>query len=204
MAFRLYLVPSVGDGSSSANARRPKYFADGQISPAPVWSGLDYGFEPAFIVGSNLTPSAETFVTGQADVTDFPSDLDAGLQGGQVNALKSELEAFNIPAAWITGGMTWRAIARTVLNMFAFMGRYGVVYANANGTAAPPIFGGAITLNSTFGDLSATVQSAILATAADLELSTAGLTSGTSIRSMLKSLSDQTGDRSYDFNGNVV
>lgn len=182
MAFRLYIVPVIGDGSK-ANARRPKYFADGTISAS--WSGMDYGFEPWMVVGADLSPADDAFVIGQPDGMALPLDLDTQMSAQGVTTVQTKLEAINIPADWVTTAWTWRAMTREVLAMCSILQRFNGVHGNTR------MFGGAVTLDSTIGSLSVAVRNDLITTATSLGLDTGGITGPTLIRTAWKALADQ-------------
>jgi hypothetical protein len=209
MAFRLYLVPVVGAGTR-ADARRPKYFASGEDGTGTTgavtgaWSAMDYGFEPWMVVGADLSTADDTLVVGKADVTALPVDLAPTLTGPQVTATKNKLDAMNVPDQWVTTSLTWSQVVRTVLGVFSFLQRYGAIYADQNGTPAPTLFGGGVTLNTTFASLPLAVRSALSATAVDQNISTAGVTGSTTVRVLLKLMADAYQSRQYNFNGTLI
>jgi hypothetical protein len=185
MAFRLYLVPVIGAGTSP-DPRRPKYFDTATVS----WAGMDYGFEPWMLVGADLAPADDAALVAQPDAMALPFDLSPTLTAGQVTTVQTKLEAANLPAGWVTTALTWRAVVRIVCGMFQFLQRYGRVFADANGFAPPSIFGGTVTLNTTFGALPAAVQNALVDTAISFEIPTTGLTAGTTLRTILRAMAD--------------
>lgn len=200
--FRLYVVPIVGTGSHS-DPRRPKYFTDGTI-PAATWSANGYGLEPWTIVGADLPSADDITIAGEPDVAALPFELNTQLTTGTVTSIKTFLENANIPAGWVDTTDTWSVVVRGVLGMFAFLQRYSGIYADQNGTAAPSIFLGGVTLATTFGSLPAAVQAAMLSTAGDQNISTSGLAAGTTLRVILKFVADSYSARSFDFNGHIV
>lgn len=196
MPFRLYLVPVIGTGATKDDARRPKYF-----ETLTDWSAMDYGFEPVMVVGASLTVSDDASIIAQPDVTALPFDLAPTLTGGQVTAVRNALEALHIPALWVTTADTWIGVVRSVLGVFSFFQRFGGIYATQTGQVPPSLFGGGVTLNTTFGSLPLAVRTALLETATSFSLSTAGFTGGTTLRVLLKALADAFGVVPYNFNG---
>lgn len=197
MAFRLYIVPVIGTGTRT-DPRRPKYF-DGLI-----WSGMDYGFEPWFVVGADLSPADDLTIGAQPDAFTLPFDLSPVLTALQVTNVQNKLEAINVPAGWVNTSLTWLQVVRTVLGMFSFIQRYGAVYADANGTAAPSIFTGGVSLSTTFGSLPLAVRNALTTTAQSFNISTAGLTASTTLRTILKAMADNFQGQAYNFNGTMI
>jgi hypothetical protein len=119
MAYRLYIVPTIGAGTIGPppDPRRPKYF-DGL-----KWDGMDYGFQPIFLVAADLTPAQDASIVANPDVDALPFDLSPTVGGGNVQAARNALEAALIPAQWINGQMTWLTVARMIGGMFQFMQR---------------------------------------------------------------------------------
>jgi len=199
MSFRLYIVPVIGSGSGTHDARRPKYF-----ETLTNWSAMDYGFEPVMVVGADLSVSDDASVIAQPDVTALPFDLAPHLTNPQVTSVRNALEALHIPALWVTTADTWIGVVRSVLGMFSFLQRFGGIYAEQTGQVPPSIFNGGVTLNTTFGGLPLAVRTAMLSTADSFGLSTAGLTAGTTLRAILKNLADAFGAQPYNFNGTLL
>lgn len=203
MAFRLYIVPVVGTGAKS-DPRRPKYFTDGTIAASSVWSAMDYGFEPWMVVGADLSTSDDNLIVGKVDALALPFDLAPNLTSQQVTNVQSKLETANIPAGWVNNTLSWLTVVRTVLGMFSFLQRYGVIYGDTNGTVAPSLFAGGVTLSTTFGSLPQAVQNAMVSAAQSFGISTAGLTAGTTLRVILKALADNFQGQQYNFNGTLI
>lgn len=202
MAFRIYIVPIIGTGAHG-DPRRPKYFTDGTIAAA-TYGTLTYGTEPRMIVGADLPSGDDVIIVGKPDVLAFPFDLAPTLTGGQVTAVRNALEAANIPAGWVTTADTWANVFRGVAGMCSFLSRYEGVYAEQTGTAAPSLFAGGVTLASAFSSLPAAVQTALIATAQDQGISTAGLSGATTLRTILRSMADHYSQMVYNFNGVIV
>lgn len=199
MPFRLYVVPTTTNAKGSIV---PKYFGDGTISA--TWSANGYGDEPWTVVGADLSNADDATLVAAADVKTLPFDLSPQLTAPQVSNIQTFLENANIPAGWVSTADSWAAVVRGVLGMFAFLQRYAAVYASANGTAAPSIFLGGVTLNTTFGSLPVAVRNAMTATATDQGISTSGLAAGTTLRVILRFVADNYSARPYDFNGILV
>jgi hypothetical protein len=202
MSFRLYIVPIVGTGTKS-DPRRPKYFSDGTLIN-PTWSGIDYGFEPWMFVGADLSAANDALIVSEPDAFAIPFNLEANLTNPQVNSVKNKLEAINVPAGWVNTTLTWRTVVRTVLGMFLFQQRLGGVYVETNGGKPPQLFSGGVSLATTFGELSIAMQAAIVATAQSFGFSTAGLTSNTTLRVILKALADNFQNQEFNFNGTLI
>jgi len=196
MAFRLYLVPVIGVGTS-LDPRRPKYVAGG----ATPWAAMDYGNEPSMIVGADLSPTDDAALAGQPDVTALPVDLSPLLTPANVTAVQAKLEAAHLPAGWVNTTRTWRDVVRIVLGIFSFLQRYAVVYAQAQGSVAPSVFTAGVTLDTTFGSLPAAVQTALTNTAISFGIATTGLMAGTTVRAILKAMADVFVDAPFVIGG---
>jgi hypothetical protein len=201
MSFRLYIVPKIGDGTK-ANPWRAKYFADNTLSPRPTYSSMDYGFEPWFVVGADLSAPDHSTIAGEPDAFALPTDLDATLTVGQVTSVQNKLEAINVPAGWVNTSLTWRAAVRIVLGMFSFIQRLGALL-NAGQTLGVPFFG-TVNLSTTISQLSGGTVTALQQAAVDLNLSTTGIVGSTTLRSALKTLADQMDNISFNFNGVLI
>lgn len=199
MTFRLYIVPIIGDGTKG-NSRRPKYFSDLTVD----WSAMDYGFEPVMFVGADLSVSDDNFIIGQEDVTALPFDLSPHLTSNQAQVTRGVLEDLNLPSQWVNTTLTWLEVVRTVLGMFSYLQRFSAVYAENTGNAPPSIFSSGVTLNTTFGSLPIAVQTAMIETAEEFGISTVGLSSGTTLRVILKTMADFFEDAQYNFNGRLI
>lgn len=190
MAFRLYLVPKIGAGTHG-DLWRPKYFADGTVTAS--WNGMDY--RNWYLVGADLSSADHAAIAGLADVTALPATLSGNLTAGQVTTTQAKLEAANLPAQWVTTSLTWLEVVRIVVGIIQLSQRF----AGSNGGAG--LFGGAITMNSTIGDLSPTVRTRLNEAAISMGLDTSGVTPGTTIRAALRTLGGQLQDRGFILGG---
>lgn len=198
MAFRLYLTPAIGTGVFP-DARRPKYFKD-DLNPPEPWTAMDYGFQPVFIVGSDLSQAGEDFILAQPDVSEFPVDLDVPLSGGEANDAKNMLESFFIAAHWVTASMSWREVARTTLGMFQYFQRLNAVVGNVvllDGTSNK-------NLNTQFNAIPANIQSGIHEAARSLGYNSSFITGTTQIRAILKNFADQWGTKPFIFGNEQI
>lgn len=195
MAERLYIVPVIGDGSSKTNARRPKYFADGTIHPSS-YSALDYGFEPWMLVEANLGAADDATVVSEPDAFALPFDLTANLTAGQVSNVQTKLDAINVPSGWVNTSLTWAQVVKTVVGVFSFIQRFAAVYARNTGTH-PSLFGGAVTLDSTFASLPAEVRTAMLSAATSFSIDTSSLSGASTLRTILKTMADSFSNQTF-------
>jgi hypothetical protein len=187
MAYRLYLVPKIGSGIMG-DAFRPKYF-DGL-----TWSGMDYGFQPLFLVAADLPGATDTAIVANSDVFGFPFDLNVNLTEGEVNSARDVLEDALVPAQSLSPQDTWKSAARMVASMFAFMQRMNFVFGNQQ------VFIDASDLDAQFGSLSQELQDAFIATAQSLGYSTSSMIPNAQIRNILKSMADEWGNTTFQLN----
>lgn len=183
MVVSLYVMPLAGTGAKG-DPRRPKY--RDALFPSLAWDMWDYGDNPWCLVGVVDVPAAvDAQIAGQPDVFALPQDLDATVGGvGARNAIRSRLEAAEIPGTWVQTTTTYRAIVRMVGGCCQFAQRY-------QGTVGGVLFPGAVTLDSTFGSLAPAQRAGMLGAAASLGMSTATWTAAATLRSVMQSAGDQ-------------
>jgi hypothetical protein len=190
MAFRLYIVPAIGSGASTQDARRPKYIH--ALQPPGAW--MDYGFQPIFLCGVDLSPANDTAVIANADVFAFPFDLNTTPTAGQRSTAIAAFEAALIPGNnWVVAGIDWRGIARTIAGMFQFMQRLNGVIGNT------VVIDSSAKLNVQFSTLTAEQQNAVLVSAQSLGYNTSFIAPNTQIRAILKGFADAWGNETFHF-----
>jgi hypothetical protein len=181
MAIRFYLVPKAGTGTK-ADPFRPQYIA-GVI--AGEWQSLDYGKEAWMVVAANVTAGEHTTIAANADVTAVPANLDTTV-GAALSITQTKLELANIPADWVTSGMTWRTVLKWTIRMLLLMQRFD----GLDGLAAR-FFASGLTLDSTVNDLPAGARTRLDDAAANWGLDTSSITLSTPIRTALRVLGQQ-------------
>lgn len=198
MSFRLYVVPVDSHVSPLGGiARQARYVDDGSM-PTVHGPVMTFGTQPWAVFGGDLSVSDDNTLVGLADVLALPFDLSTFLSSGQVGAVKTFLEAANIPAGWVTTAFRWLEVTRILLGMLTFQQRLEAV------SQGLVLFAGGVTLATTFGSLPTPMQDAMIATAQGYGFSTAGLTGGTTLRVILKTLADNFAGRQYNFNGTLI
>jgi len=188
--FRLYIVPAIGTGATKEDARRPKYIFD--VATNGAW--FDYGYNPTFLCGVDLTPANDAVVVANADVFAFPFNLDTTISGGAVNSRKARLEDFLIPGDGVTNGMTERNCARYVAGLFQFVRKlYGVL-------GNEVFIDTSAKLNILWNTIPVNYQNAIL-TAASMPPAndTSFITATTQLRAILRNFADQWGQERFGF-----
>jgi hypothetical protein len=144
---------------------------------------MDYGNEPTMLVAAEVTNAEHTAIAANADVIVVPANLDNTI-GANLATVQAALESLNIPADWITAGMTYRAVLKWIARLFLICQRF-------QGLAGGRLFPAGITLASTVGDLSASVRQKLTQGAQSLGLDTSNITLATTMRAALKDLGNQ-------------
>lgn len=186
MATRIYLVPKIGTGVIGDNDPfRPKYFAKADGSTAIV--GVEcrchlYGLEPVALVAATVTAAQHTALIANADVVAVPLNLDSTV-GAAVSAVQTAIEGFNIPADWVTSGMTYRQVVRWLSALFILAERLHLV---GNVRIFPP----GISLTSQISDLSDRQRAHLRNAAYTLGVDVSKVTGATTMRAFLKTLGD--------------
>lgn len=178
MALRFYLVPETTFVLGGQTQRWPKYFTP------DVWSGnasfQDFGAEPVFLVGADVTNAQHTALGANADVSAAPANL-ASTVGANLATLQATLTGFKIPNSWITSGMTWATVLRWVFRICYLMQRFqrfGKFFDTLN-------------LDSTVSQLSQTKRDRLNQAAQSIGLDTSGITGAMTIQQALINLGNQ-------------
>lgn len=191
MAVNVYLMPA---GTDDIGGRAPKYFTT--ISPTPMVA-MDYGDEPVFLVAvKDVPPAVHTALAGFSDVTVVP-DLQQNV-GAQLATVQARLDSFNIPSQWVTSGMSYGSVCRYVAIFFLIT---QVLTQRLN---RPRLFGGSVTLGTTWNQLPQGVRTDLLDLAAALNFDTTGMSGSTTVRQILKALADQWPSVSIPMGGLVL
>ena len=187
MAWHLYFVPTITD-AGDPDIRWPKYM---QAFTGPNrWAAMDYGFQPVMLVALDASDAEDAALQLNADVTRVPDNLDQQVGAVALSIIQNALETRHLPAGWVTAGITYREVLRTIGGFFAFLQRYSTV---ANSTAL--VFGGSVNLDTRVNQLPVAVRNNLSATATSLGLNASGITGTTILRTVLKNIADQWGQR---------
>ena len=182
MTLNLYVMPIIGTGTKQ-DQRRPKYETTFQ---AFAWGMYDYGNEPWCLVGVvDIDAATDASLTANADCLGLPTNLNQTLTSTQRTRVSNALENANIPGTWVTTSNTWRDVVLFVGAVCQFAQRY------QGGTCGGQWFTGGVTLATTFGALSAAIQQCLLDAASSFNFDTSGLTSGTTLRAILRNIGQQ-------------
>lgn len=180
MSRRIYLLPVAGDGISQGGFF-PKYLT----AIAGSWQQLDYGQELWTLVSADVTNAEQTSISANADVTAVPANLDQQV-GGALATVQAKLEAANLPADWVTSGMTYRTVLKWSIRLMLLMQRF-----HGLDTAADRFFASGLTLDSTIGDIPTTPRQRVNTAATSFGLDTSSLTLATPIRTAFRVLAQQ-------------
>ncbi len=138
---------------------------------------VDFGANA--IVWANTTPAQDATLGGHVDVIVVPP-LDNTIA---LTATQNALESLNIPAQWLTAGMTYRTVLRVVIGMAAFY-----IKAVDQFGAALPLAGN---LDKTLSQLSAAVRTALANSSDALGLDRSSITGATTVREALRIIGQQ-------------
>jgi hypothetical protein len=187
MAYKLYIVPAIGGGGGTQDARRPKYIH--ALQPPGAW--MDYGFQPIFLCGVDLSPANDAAVVANADVFAFPVDLDTNISGGAINATRNTHEAFLIPLQSVPA--TYRLLARYDAGLFQYMQRLHGMLGNQI------LIEDSAKLNIQWQSIPINTQTAMLNAAQSFSYDTAFITNTTQLRAILKVWADAWGNKVFQF-----
>lgn len=188
--IRHLLIPLEQAGTG----RGPKYFAYRSDPDPPAliqgvaWAMMPFGAEPTALLAADVDAGQVTTLSGLADVTLLPANLDNQL-GAQLATVQGELEALNIPADILTANNTYRQVLRGTIAIFLVSQRFfGLRGAQpGSGRLFPP----GITLSTTLSSLAADVRQDLQTAATELGYSYDGLTLASTLRDVLKKLASQ-------------
>lgn len=171
MSINYYAVPKIGSGTK-ADPFRAKYIAGQGFA----FISMDLGKEPWFIVRADTDSTQDASIAGQIDAFRIPQPLTNTIATIQVlNAVKNALETMNLPGGWITVSNTFLEVLRATSWLAQFL-------QILDGLGIDQIFGGGVTLSSTFGSLSLTMRNALQTAASQMTLDVTGITGSTTLR----------------------
>ena len=167
-----YVVPMIGVGTRQ-DPRRPKYIAALGVQFAIM------DMDTSAVVWADTTPAQEAAVGANSDALVVPP-LDNTVA---LNATKNALEALNIPAQWVTAGMTYRNVLRVVCGMAALIQRTDGLGAKLTLTPAR--------LDLTMAQIPANLRQSLADASDSLGLDRSSIVNGTTVRAALKILGQQ-------------
>jgi hypothetical protein len=186
MTVRAYLMPTITQAEGRYTAKRGKYVR--LLSNSAV---IHYGPEPYCIVISDVDATQHTNVMANADVRALPANLDGTITNGTRTTIVNALEAANIPAQWVSNGMTFRVFLRCLVGVFRILqGVHGRKFRLLQAA-----------LNDPLSSLPANVRQALQEIAQSMSLDTTGITASTTLRAALTALGNQFADRPVHYSG---
>ncbi len=180
MAINLYLTPATGVGSGPDPRR------------SSVWDSLtpynraqmDLGLQDTFLLAVlDISPADHAILQANATVTVIP-DLDNTIGAGALTVVKNKLEALNLPANWVTAGMSYRVVVR-------YVAIFCQIFQRLHGRGAAKLLGSGVTLDTQFSTLPAGVRQSLLDVGADFGFNTSSLSGASTLRAIFKALADQ-------------
>lgn len=172
-----YIVPKIGSGTF-VDPYRPKYIGD---MVGVQWSAMDYGLDPTFLVGANLTAEQHAFVAGQSDAYAIPP-LETAVGGNPaLNQTVNRLEQSSIPGSWVQATTTYRVLTGRV-------GRFCLILQRLHGRHNKRLFEPGTTLDS---NLTETLLQQLIDVGTSFGLNTAGFSTALTVREALILLADQ-------------
>lgn len=184
--IRAYIIPLVaGIRPERPQRLRPKYL------PFPdqfAWEPMDCGKHALVLVIADVNMATDTTLQAASDVFAFPANLNATIPSGQLANVKTRLEGFNIPGSHLTISSTWRDVVRLVWRAFKF---HSVFHGAADPGTEERIFPAGITLDTTYSELPQSARQNLVRVANKLNLDTAALSGASTMRQVMKAVSDQ-------------
>lgn len=172
-AWHLYLMPMIGDGGID-NVFRPKYGTN------LLYAGKQLGPQLVCLLAMKTDPETDDTLSNLSDVTRIPDNIDNNI-GGALSQVQAAMESRNIPADWVTSGMTYRFVMRAVLRACVFMTQLQCIRA-----VKTEFLDGTVTLSTQFGDLPQLAKNQLQAAAVYFNIDTTGVTAKTTLRTILK------------------
>lgn len=191
MHVQYYLIPVqvVNETKRGPSYLKWRFNSEGLDVP---WMCLDYGLIDMMICAVDAEQTDHDYLEGQADVYQFPVNIEANPSPAELAELETILEVAYIPAAWLTPADTWRQTLRTISGMFLFMQRLTGI------TGSSPLDWG-VGLNTQFRNLDQVYQDAIVEAFDTLGYDSSTIKTNWTLRIILKEAADQWGDRPIYF-----
>lgn len=183
MADNFYLMPQTGAGTGSDSYRA--LYADTLSDAGLYWESVKFGADATFLVYvRDIDATTSATLAGDAAVTVVPPLASTIPNVTTRNTVRAKLEALNVPAGWVVVGMSYQTVLHYTFAFFQILQRWV-------GLGGAAVFTGGVTLDTTFGSLSAAAQQRLLDVAASFGMDSSGLTAAATLRTILKALADQ-------------
>jgi hypothetical protein len=182
MTVRYYVLPIT---RTVENQRGPKYFQwrFGAGINCP-WSMKDYGLMDQCVVCADISDADHTALAANADVLSIPVNIDNTLNIVARNTARDYLESINVPAGRINTNDTYRSVLRSVLGIFLFLQRVTAIRGEAIDWVS-------VSLSMEWQNIPTAWRNAMMQAATEMGYSTNGVTSTTTLRTILKYMADQ-------------
>jgi hypothetical protein len=177
--MKYFVVPTIGTGAMK-DGWRPKYIAALSVA----WHAIDI-FD-SMVVAADTTSAQDASISANADAILVPP-LDNTVS---VTATKNALESINVPAHWVTAGMTYRQVLRVICG-------FGQLLHQVEAQIGEITLAG--NLDKTLGQLSASVRTALAQASDNLGLDRSTVTGTTLLRDALKVAGQQLAVTSLGF-----
>lgn len=191
MTVRVYLTPMIEAQRGSFTRRLPKYL---DLVDGSRCTCLRYGQEGACLFVVDATPAQHAALIANPDVSALPADLDSTVTGGARTQIVNDLEGLNVPGQWVANGQTFRVVLRRLVGIFMLLQRvHGRGFRFLQQA-----------LDNQINTLPANVRQAMQDAAADLNLSTSGISGATTLRAALAAIGAQFDARPIIAAGTVL
>lgn len=189
MAVGLFLLPIVDVQNANIPLRGGKYGM--RADHAEVIRGSFLKLDADDTLGLIQAPQAYLdTVAGQLDAVLLAdaSTIDAVITPAQAAAFAAELESRSLPAQWLTAGMTRREAIRTMAGIGMVSQR---MLGRRRGGLKATLARHGMTLDSTWADIPQAMRRELLDIADDFGWDDLGLGATSTVREILKAMSDQ-------------
>lgn len=185
MPIRFYLMDKVVvTAPSGSQTGQPEY-------PMPAGSRsqvMDYGTQPHCLVAVDTTIENHAALAANADVDQFPADLDSDVGAGNLESVQNVLEARNLPGDAVVAAASYRRVLRGVVVIFLIAQRFSGIAKAGGGNRN--LFSN-VNLETTIGQIPATRRQWLIQAIDELGYDRTGITNATTIRQALNILTAQ-------------
>lgn len=193
---RLYLaraVPVMRAGLELPNSQTAEHV--GSLPGVQSVAMMPFGSEGHYLVAVEAEADVHATLAALPNVLALPEDLDSRITG--VTALRTALEARNMPAHWISTSLTYRQALRALAGMFQFAGVY-------HAETGLRLFRSGITLTTRLNQIPLAERTRLTEVVAKAGLDTSGVAGSSTVRQLLKLLGDQWLDRQIYLGSGVI
>jgi hypothetical protein len=177
MVWRAFLVPQETVQVGPGTVERPAYIPRPGVGERH--STLQCGHLGAFIVYRDASAELIADLEARADVIAAPPNLQNTVNTAQRrNAIENRLEAWGIPAQWVTLGITYATILRGVACLF--------MLANEMRRRGRGLLPSGVTMSTTMAQLTPAQREVLQAACDRLGWNTEGIPGSTTVRQFLR------------------